>query len=181
MSIPDFNFTPTEGWNNATEFPDYPARDQVRPLMQRLFDQIRDWINARQADKIKYAVFKRTANQSIPNGIDTQIQWQAKDVFNGEDFCEIDGATSRIKILKTGIYELDIVTTFAGNATGVRSYWGVVLNNLYPTTATSAYMTTREFIYATAGQILNTRVTQTSGGALDLIASVTFCRIRKVI
>lgn len=51
-----FQFNPTEGWNNTTEFPDYPARDQVRPLLQRLFDQIKTWINSHKTETLTQTI-----------------------------------------------------------------------------------------------------------------------------
>jgi hypothetical protein len=48
----DFQYTPSDGWNNTTEFPDYPSADQVRPLFQRLFDQIRDAFNGHKNDVV---------------------------------------------------------------------------------------------------------------------------------
>jgi hypothetical protein len=45
MALGDFNFDPATGWNDTDKFPDYPARDQVRPLLQKLFDQIKTWLN----------------------------------------------------------------------------------------------------------------------------------------
>jgi hypothetical protein len=45
MALSDFKFDPEGGWNDASKFPSYPARDQVRPLMQKLFDQIKTWLN----------------------------------------------------------------------------------------------------------------------------------------
>jgi hypothetical protein len=41
----DFQYDPIDGWNNETEFPDYPLASQVRGLFQKLFDQIRDAFN----------------------------------------------------------------------------------------------------------------------------------------
>jgi hypothetical protein len=44
MALNDFNFNPPEGWNNETEFPDYPQASEVRPLFQKLFDQIKVYL-----------------------------------------------------------------------------------------------------------------------------------------
>jgi hypothetical protein len=47
------------GWNDVDVFDNYPPRDQVRPLMQRLFDQIKTYlglvkteVNAHKADVV---------------------------------------------------------------------------------------------------------------------------------
>jgi hypothetical protein len=54
----DFQYDPVEGWNNETEFPDYPQASEVRPLFQKLFDQIRDAFNTHKADDTKHAPLK---------------------------------------------------------------------------------------------------------------------------
>jgi hypothetical protein len=46
----DFQYDPVEGWENETEFPDYPLASEVRPLFQRLFNQIRDVFNLTKND-----------------------------------------------------------------------------------------------------------------------------------
>jgi hypothetical protein len=46
----DFQYDPVEGWENETEFPDYPLASEVRPLFQRLFNQIRDVFNTHKAE-----------------------------------------------------------------------------------------------------------------------------------
>lgn len=46
----DFQYTPPTGWNDETEFPDYPTAPEVRPMFQKLFNQIRDAFNAHAAE-----------------------------------------------------------------------------------------------------------------------------------
>jgi hypothetical protein len=46
----DFEYNPVAGWEDETIFPDYPTAQEVRPMLQRLFDQIRDAFNAHKAD-----------------------------------------------------------------------------------------------------------------------------------
>jgi hypothetical protein len=52
----NFEYDPIEGWENETEFPDYPTAPEVRPLFQRLFDQIRDAFNGHKAEKASDSV-----------------------------------------------------------------------------------------------------------------------------
>lgn len=46
MPDPNFQYTPSDGWNNGTTFPTNPAKETTRGLFQLLFDQARDAINA---------------------------------------------------------------------------------------------------------------------------------------
>jgi hypothetical protein len=48
--VADFQYNPETGWLNEDEFPDYPTAPEVRPMFQRLFDQIRDAFNAHLAE-----------------------------------------------------------------------------------------------------------------------------------
>jgi hypothetical protein len=52
----DFQYDPVEGWENETEFPDYPLASEVRPLFQRLFNQIRDVFNTHKAETVSNEV-----------------------------------------------------------------------------------------------------------------------------
>jgi uncharacterized protein YlxP (DUF503 family) len=49
--VADFQYNPETGWLNEDEFPDYPTAPEVRPMFQRLFDQIRDAFNAHKAEE----------------------------------------------------------------------------------------------------------------------------------
>jgi hypothetical protein len=44
MALNDFSFDPPTGWNDETVFPDYPTAPEVRPLFQKLFDQIKTYL-----------------------------------------------------------------------------------------------------------------------------------------
>lgn len=46
MADPNFVYDPVTGWNDANIFPTTPSKAAVRGLLQRLFDQARDAINA---------------------------------------------------------------------------------------------------------------------------------------
>jgi hypothetical protein len=46
-----FDFTPIDGWNNTTSFPQKPANQSVtRGLLQSLFNQTRDYVNGQIPD-----------------------------------------------------------------------------------------------------------------------------------
>jgi hypothetical protein len=67
MALNDFNFNPPEGWNNETEFPDYPQASEVRPLFQKLFDQIKVYLGL-----VKTEITTHEANDTA-HGIGTHL------------------------------------------------------------------------------------------------------------
>jgi hypothetical protein len=70
----DFQYDPVEGWNNETEFPDYPQASEVRPLFQKLFDQIRDAFNTHKAEDATSEVkghVQLATNAEVTAGTDT--------------------------------------------------------------------------------------------------------------
>jgi hypothetical protein len=66
----DFQYDPAEGWENETEFPDYPTAPEVRPLFQKLFNQIRDAFNTHKAEMAKYENI--TANGQYAGEVTTE-------------------------------------------------------------------------------------------------------------
>lgn len=57
----DFQYDPIDGWNNTSNypdgFPDYPAANVVRPMFQKLFDQIRDAFNTHKSETVSKVVY----------------------------------------------------------------------------------------------------------------------------
>ena len=135
-----------------------------------------------KAEKAKYARFNITANQSIPNGQNTQIIWNTKTSFKGEDFCEIDSVTRQVKVLKTGLYQIQVGVEFGGSNVGQRVLYNqLLLQTTYPNTTAPCYVTMQEFVYLNANALYECRVMQSSGGALDVRTNVTALYIRRVI
>lgn len=141
-----------------------------------------DDLVAHKADKAKYAEFRKVQNQSIPNGSHTQIIWDQKDSFFDEDFTELENG--RIKILEKGIYEIHIRVGFAINATGYR-YVTITINSLYvPAVSTPGplYVSVSGFAAFDVNDLLDIKVGQTSGNALDINSGTnTIVRIRQVV
>lgn len=81
MALGDFNFDPATGWNDTDKFPDYPARDQVRPLLQKLFDQIKTWLNVDL--------------KTFVNGIDTALTSHLAEIATDDELghVKVDGTT----------------------------------------------------------------------------------------
>jgi hypothetical protein len=67
----DFEYNPVAGWEDETIFPDYPTAQEVRPMLQRLFDQIRNAFNAHTADIVTDA--DGVHGLKIENGIFTPV------------------------------------------------------------------------------------------------------------
>ena len=137
-------------------------------------------IDAHLADKATYAMFVKTANQSIPNGITTAVAWDAKDSYNGEDFCEIDQATGGIKILEDGVYEL-YATMRWDECTNGRML--VVLEGARTSLGWhtgSIYQSITAIVSKSANSLIVFNAQQTSGSSLDILSSTTNLWIRRV-
>lgn len=186
MSIltPIFGFIKSQTGDNIgiTIGEDLPANwDKV----EEEINANREQINSLDAERKKYAKFRISANQSIPHSTNTQIAWSIKTPYNGEDFCEIDATTNQVKILKDGMYEINFGVAYAalptGTQTGARTIWSGNLATFIPVDGNVTYTYISNFIYCTAGTLLNLRVHQTQGTAVDIIPSGTSCSIRKVV
>ena len=141
--------------------------------LQALFD-------AHLADLAKYCKVGLTATQSIPHNVATPISWANITNYNNADFAVIENGN--IKITKEGMYQVQIVPSFAGNTSGFRGinteigvYRVIPLGDGHGTSFVFSY-----FVYKSANSTLVTQAHQTSGGALDLNIS-TSIYIRKVV
>jgi hypothetical protein len=77
IKMSDFSYNPPSGWEDETIFPDYPTAPEVRPLFQRLFDQIRDAFNLTKNDyethKAEMAKYENiTANGQYAGEVSTE-------------------------------------------------------------------------------------------------------------
>jgi hypothetical protein len=101
----DFQYNPPEGWENETTFPDYPTAPEVRPLFQRLFNQIRDAFNTHKAEKATVAELGHSKVDGITITIDANgiISTMSETVNRtitvgvGKDFTTIQAAINSIK------------------------------------------------------------------------------------
>jgi hypothetical protein len=64
----DFEYNPVAGWEDETIFPDYPTAQEVRPLFQRLFNQIRDAFNLTKNDYETHKA-ETTTTETQPHGL----------------------------------------------------------------------------------------------------------------
>lgn len=135
----------------------------------------------------------RTANQSIPNGTWTSIQFTAADAFDTDAFH--DSATDPEQIvIPTGLggwYQLNAIAQFASNATGNRAirarvngsviYGGDGVDAAQFTGALTSVNLAEEVLLA-AGAVLEIQVYHQAGSALNLVAGssgrVAACSIR---
>jgi hypothetical protein len=120
----DFEYNPVAGWEDETIFPDYPTAPEVRPLFQRLFNQIRDAFNLTKND---YETHK--ADISTAHGIGNKLD-KSGGTMSGElncadnlltrpyikDYAEVLGTTPST----TGAVTFDLATgnTFNLSPTG---------------------------------------------------------------
>jgi hypothetical protein len=101
----DFQYNPPEGWENETTFPDYPTAPEVRPLFQRLFNQIRDAFNTHKVEKATVAELGHSKVDGITitidaNGIISTMSETANRTITvgvGKDFTTIQAAINSIK------------------------------------------------------------------------------------
>jgi hypothetical protein len=116
---------------------------------------------------------RRTTLQSIPNGTAAAIAWDAEDVDENVIF---DPATpTRVTIAAAGRYRITAGVQFASNATGDRRLdfllSGGVLLAIDARRASGASITSTSIsdeVLLSAGDFVEVRATQTSGGALDI-------------
>jgi hypothetical protein len=120
----DFQYDPAEGWENETEFPDYPAAAEVRPLFQRLFNQIRDAFNLTKNDYETHKADNTTAHD-IENKLDKSGGTMSGETNYADqlltrpyikDYAEVIGTTPAT----TGTVTFDLTTgnTFNLSPTG---------------------------------------------------------------
>jgi hypothetical protein len=88
MADPNLQYDPVDGWNDTSEtiFKTNPSDVEVRPMFQRLFDQIRDFINNILITWANNTFASRTEVQGIvlgqiPNGTLTQVK-MASDMLD---------------------------------------------------------------------------------------------------
>lgn len=137
-------------------------------------------VDAHKAEKAKHAKFSIGAVQSIPTATDTPILWGIKTPYNGEDFCEIDTTTNRIKILKKGLYQITVSVRFAAGTGGKRQFDSKVgcIAETYPM-GDAAFVSTSYFVDVGANQMLQPMVYHNNNNSIDLTTAILF--IRRVI
>jgi hypothetical protein len=120
----DFQYDPVDGHLNETEFPDYPLASEVRPLFQKLFNQIRDAFNltkndyeTHKADNTAHSeLVARTIYVDLTNGNNTTGTGTV-----GSPFLTITKALTVIKrILRADI----TISVAAGTTTEGVTIWG---------------------------------------------------------
>lgn len=158
---------------------EYPKREDFVSDNEKI-DAFADDISSQMAQKAKYAVVTIISNQSIAHNTFTQIFWQNKTSFNGEDFCAIENG--RLKILQKGLYHVELGVNFSANGTGMR--W-ILSDNLsvtqIPADANfSTYLNVTGLKDYNINDLVDFRVRQHSGGALDVAITNTFIKIRQV-
>lgn len=134
-------------------------------------------------DSKKWIRATKTSNQSIVSGTSsTAVTFEILDKHNDATFAVLDNTTKTIKISESGIYEIVARIYFAGNSVGERS---LALDN-YAIRVTSSgasglVLSGSTFVQLSVGAELACQVSQTSGGALDVLSTVTQLLVRKVV
>jgi hypothetical protein len=127
---------------------------------------------------------KRTTNQAIPNNVDTLVLFDS-EIFDSHAFHSTSTNTSRLTIPDGhgGLYLAVAQCCWANNTTGYRTM-DILLNGALSFPAPSTYMGTIPINKATlnltsmmvlaAGDYLEMKVGQNSGGSLDLTTTSSF-------
>ena len=136
---------------------------------------------AAQTPSFVGCVLQKTASQTISNSTVTFVTWN-DELVDTDGFHDNSTNTSRITIPsgKGGKYQINFIITYASNNTGYRQ-GGIRLNgstliNLEEKNAVTGSETTMSLsiIYAlSAGDYIEVRSFQNSGGNLDITASYT--------
>lgn len=124
--------------------------------------------------KMPYVEFRRSTNQSIGNSADATIDWDASPtVISGAIATESAGV---ITLALPGDYDIDVNMQFASNATGIRGVHvsrGGTTDRISAGVPQSAAVGDGAVLHdgircATAGEQIQVRVFQNSGGALNI-------------
>ncbi|MTI57479.1 hypothetical protein [Geosporobacter ferrireducens] len=143
----------------------------------------KDFMNYKN-EQVKFALFRKSTHQSIPNSTATEVTWDTETPYNGEDFAEIDTTIKRIKVSKGGVYEVKCTIGYE-NTSGAGLRTLLLTNQMQTTTTTtggSTYVSTSAILSLTAGSLISAQAFQTSGAALNVKGGTgeTFIIIRKV-
>ncbi|MCT6924112.1 hypothetical protein [Metasolibacillus sp.] len=163
MNLPDYeDFADVEKLNENFEIIDAQMKSTEDALTTHL-------------DNTKmFATAKLPANQSSVNNSETYLTLSSVIHNNGADFLEWDSASNKLKITKSGIYEIILNVHFASNENGYRyiqphSFGFAITQN----PVTGATPTRMQALYRgaiTANTLLELTVQQSSGGALDILS-----------
>lgn len=153
----------------------------IRGKINDNFTELYTDIEVHKAESANYGEFTISANQSIPTTSSTQILFNTTVKANPSLY-ELQ-PSGKVKILKAGTYEVKLIVTFAANATGFRRTNNISKQMTVPAvTGVNISVFSSALFDASLNYETATTVTQTSGGALDLIAGQlqTCLQIRKV-
>lgn len=134
---------------------------------------------AAAAEEASYAQVKRTSNQVIPTGTWTAISFDAEIVDTNGYW--VVGSPTRFSIRETGRYAVGGAVVYAVNATGTRhlavfkngvlASLGPLTNNTAPGGAQNPSLQVHGEVELTAGDYVELRVFQDSGGDLSVLQS----------
>lgn len=142
--------------------------------VQAAVDELRAQNNNLVADKIKFAIYKTVANQSIPNNTDTTVVLSVKDTFNNENFTALNG--NNIKILVGGIYDITVTCMWLQSDVGIRditlklSNGTLLASDIRPaTTARGTIQSLNRKILLNTDDEIYVTAYQNSGNALNIL------------
>lgn len=153
----------------------------IKETLLTELDAFKEEFMTHQAESAMYAEFRTGGNQSIPHATTTKLILTQET--HSADYCELsDGG---VKILKSGLYLIVFQVAFSGNAVGYRLVQiegGTGAVREQPLTSAEQFRTkVTDIAYYEENDNIDFSVSQTSGGALDVIGSnLTRVRIAKL-
>ncbi|MCT6925406.1 hypothetical protein [Metasolibacillus sp.] len=135
---------------------------------------LEDVVNTHLDNTKMFATAKLPANQSSVNNSETYLALSSLSLSNGADFLVWDGTNNKLKITKSGIYEILLNVHFSPNATGFRyvqphsASFSVTVNatgGASPTRLQAKFKGT-----LTTNTLLELVAIQSSGSALDILS-----------
>ena len=190
MPIPEFEFTHPLGHRDVNHYLQNPPSEEIwRDYLNEMPFEIRTYLKetvkaylddylTHKADKTPHivptAMVYNNANQSIPNGTSTVLVWNVEVLDNDAMF---DAASNTVFTCKTaGRYLIIATINFAASTSGTRSIKiqknSDVAPVAFPTLHAVSYgalmMTAIGISTLAVNDTISIRVTQTSGGALDI-------------
>lgn len=157
----------------AFRYPELGDPADLRAIAKNLADDVETQI-ARLDAVSRRILLRQSAGQNIPNNAETQLTWNTIETNNGFD---VTPGASGVPAPETGLYLVSCTVRWTGAATGYRRIALYLNSTLYSDQAASSIGTVAHplsvsmLVPATAGQVIDVRATQTSGGSLSFAAT----------
>lgn len=160
-------------WNNKVSQDDFDeAVNDITSQLTQTTQKLDDYL-----DTVKMLSVATATTQSIPNETSTQINFNS--ISTAADFAVLDNG--QIKIVKSGLYHIELFVVFASNPNGYRRLTLVEVRysiTAYPVTGVPTRLNASRYLNVQNESVLPLAVFQNSGANLDLVEAS--CLIHKI-